>query len=80
MKVDKGQIGLAGEFRVASEILRRGYFANMKERTPIFVWPSWRGPAGAVAISATAVSAPTFFDPGFVRQALRIAQSATLKT
>lgn len=29
MKLDKGQIGLAGEFRVASEILRRGYFANI---------------------------------------------------
>lgn len=29
MKSDKGQIGLAGEFRVASEILRRGYFASI---------------------------------------------------
>lgn len=29
MEVDKNQIGLAGEFRVASEILRRGYFANI---------------------------------------------------
>ena len=26
---DKGQIGLAGEFRVASEILRRGHLANV---------------------------------------------------
>ncbi len=29
MKLDKGQVGLAGEFRVASEILRRGYLANI---------------------------------------------------
>lgn len=29
LKVDKGQIGLAGEFRVASEILRRGFSANI---------------------------------------------------
>lgn len=26
---DKGQIGLAGEFRVASEIMRRGHLANI---------------------------------------------------
>ena len=29
MKSDKGQIGLAGEFRVASELLRRGYSAHV---------------------------------------------------
>lgn len=29
LKVEKYQIGLAGEYRVASEILRRGFYANI---------------------------------------------------